>query len=169
MKIILRERVKNLGDIGDIVEVKDGYARNYLIPKGFAIPATKSAIKVVEQEKKKKLKQREEQIKKYQEIAKKYEGLEIEIPVKVDENEHMYGSVTARIIADKLKEMGYELDRHVIVLDNPIKELGIYEVVLSFMPEVETKIKVKVVKDETGMLKEEEKKEAEEAGENKEE
>lgn len=147
MEIILRERIEKLGDIGDIVKVKDGYARNYLIPKGLAYKATESNKKVIIAEKAKKLKLREERIKKLKEGLDAYKDLVITIPVKVDENEHLYGSVTSRVIFKKLKELGYNLESNIIQLDEPIRELGEFDVVLKFMPEVQTTIKVRVVKE----------------------
>ena len=145
MKVILRQDYENLGRMGDIVEVKDGYARNFLIPRKIALPATPGNIKMVETEKKQKAFKLEREKLNAQKLAEKINGLEIVIPMRAGENERLFGSVTAQMIADEISKMGIEVDRKKILLDEPIKMLGSYEVPIKLHPDVSVKIKVNVV------------------------
>jgi len=145
MKVILRQDYENLGRMGDIVEVKDGYARNFLIPRKIALPATPGNIKMVETEKKQKAFKLEREKLNAQKLAEKLNGLEIVIPMRAGENERLFGSVTAQMIADEISKMGIEVDRKKILLDEPIKMLGSYEVPIKLHPDVSVKIKVNVV------------------------
>ncbi len=147
MKIILRQDYERLGKFGDIVEVKDGYARNYLIPKNIAYPAKPNFIKVIEEEKKHKQFKLLKAKRQAEELAKKLESVSITISVSVGEEDKMFGSVTSQDIGKALEEQGIEIDRRKIVLEEPIKELGIYSVPIKLHPEVEAKIKVWVVKE----------------------
>ncbi len=147
MKIILRQDFEKLGKFGDIVEVKPGYARNYLIPKNIAYPAKPNFIKIVEEEKKHKQFKLLKARKQAEELAKKLESVSVTISVSVGEEDKMFGSVTSQDIAKALEEQGIEIDRRKIVLEEPIKELGIYSVPIKLHPEVEAKIKVWVVKE----------------------
>ncbi len=147
MKIILRQDYERLGKFGDIVEVKDGYARNYLIPKNIAYPAKPNFIKVIEEEKKHKQFKLLKAKRQAEELAKKLESVSITISVSVGEEDKMFGSVTSQDIGKALEEQGIEIDRRKIVLEDPIKELGIYSVPIKLHPEVEAKIKVWVVKE----------------------
>jgi large subunit ribosomal protein L9 len=145
MKIILRKEHENLGAIGDQVEVKSGYARNYLIPNQIAYPSTDSAVRAIVEERK----QGERRSKKQQGIAEKravdLEKLSITIPMQVGEEEKLFGAVTSSMIAEALKAHGVEVDRRSIMLDEPIKALGIYEVPVKLHSHVIAKIKVWVV------------------------
>ncbi len=147
MKIILRQDHERLGKFGDIVEVKDGYARNYLIPKNIAYPAKPNFIKIIEEEKKHKQFKLLKAKRQAEELAKKLENVSITISVSVGEEDKMFGSVTSQDIGKALEEQGIEIDRRKIVLEEPIKELGIYSVPIKLHPEVEAKIKVWVVKE----------------------
>ncbi len=147
MKIILREDFKQLGEAGTVVEVKNGYARNYLIPKGIAYPATKAYLKVFEEEKKQQQFKQRKEIQAAQEIVKKLEGVSVTIPVAVGEGEKLFGSVTAQNIADELEKQNVEIDKRKIELDEPIKELGIFQVPVKLHKEVTATIKVWVVKE----------------------
>src|SRR3990172_8971316 len=128
MKIILREGVENLGQPGDIVEVKAGYGRNYLIPRNRALKATPKNLKIYEQEKKrlesKKLKDKEDA----EALAQKLSIVSLTATVAVGEEDKVFGSVTSQNIADLLKAKGFDLDRRKILLDEPLKALGVYEV-----------------------------------------
>ena len=114
MKIILRQDYANLGKAGEQVEVKDGYARNYLIPKKLAYPATKGSLRMLEEEKKQLTLRESKALVKAQKLASELEKVSITIPMKVGEDEKLFGSVTSQMIADALKEKGFALDKRVI-------------------------------------------------------
>lgn len=148
MKVILRQDLDELGLEGTIVNVKEGYARNYLIPKGFALVADNRNIKLIEMQKKKieanRLKGKEDAEK----VAKTLEGIEINISQKVGEEGKLYGSVTTMDIADELEKKGISIDRKKISLDKPIKSLGEFEVKIKLHPQVVGTIKVVTVAGE---------------------
>ena len=156
MKIILLEDVEKLGKKGEIKEVADGYARNFLIPNKKAILATKNEIIKLEEQKEIKAQQAEQELSKYQQIATQLDGLELEILAKVGEEEKLFGTVTANQIVEKLKEQGIEVQKNQIKLKDPIKELGEYEINIEFPHNLEANIKVIVVKEEKGKAKHEE-------------
>ncbi|GFM37274.1 50S ribosomal protein L9 [Desulfovibrio psychrotolerans] len=144
MKIILRADVENLGVLGDIVEVKPGYGRNFLVPKGFAMMATAGNIKAFELERK-KLQERMEAIRgAAQALGSKLEKAEITIQVRVGENDKLYGSVTAANIAEALAAQGIDVDRRRILLDSPIRVLGEYPVRIRLHAGVISEVLVKV-------------------------
>ena len=148
MKIILRRDMDELGLEGAIVNVKEGYARNYLIPKGFALVADNRNIKLIESQTKKieanRIKAKEDAEK----VAKTLEGIVIIISHKVGEEEKLYGSVTSMDIAGELEKKGISIDRKKIVLDKPIKSLGEFEVKIKLHPQVTGSVKVTVVAGE---------------------
>ncbi len=145
MKIILKEDVQNLGFMGETVNVADGYARNFLMPKNLAIPATNSNVKTVEHEKKIIEKKKAKITAELTEIKNNLEKTEITIPVKVGENEKIFGSITKVDIENKLKDCGFNIDRKIINLDNPIKELGIQTVKIKLSRDIVAEIKVNAV------------------------
>ena len=145
MKIILKEDVQNLGFMGETVNVADGYARNFLMPKNLAIPATNSNVKTVEHEKKIIEKKKAKITAELTEIKNNLEKTEITIPVKVGENEKIFGSITKVDIENKLKDSGFNIDRKIINLDNPIKELGIQTVKIELSRDIVAEIKVNAV------------------------
>jgi large subunit ribosomal protein L9 len=145
MKIILKEDVQNLGFMGETVNVADGYARNFLMPKNLAIPATNSNVKTVEHEKKIIDKKKAKIASELTEIKNNLEKTEIIIPVKVGENEKIFGSITKVDIENKLKDSGFNIDRKIINLDNPIKELGIQTVKIKLSRDIVAEIKVNAV------------------------
>ncbi|MBT8762984.1 50S ribosomal protein L9 [Desulfohalobiaceae bacterium Ax17] len=146
MRVILRADIDNLGRLGDVVDVRPGYARNYLVPQGLAMPATKANLNAFELERK-KLQQKMDAIRfAAQELADKLSATEVVIPVRVGENDKLYGSVTSTNIANALAEMGLEVDRRKIKLDDSIRSLGEYEVEIKLHPDVMAQVKVKVVK-----------------------
>ena len=145
MKIILKEDVQNLGFMGETVNVTDGYARNFLMPKNLAIPATNSNVKTVEHEKKIIEKKKAKITAELTEIKNNLEKTEITIPVKVGENEKIFGSITKVDIENKLKDSGFNIDRKIINLDNPIKELGIQTVKVKLSRDIVAEIKVNAV------------------------
>jgi large subunit ribosomal protein L9 len=148
MKVILRRDMDELGLEGTVVNVKEGYARNYLIPKGFALIADNRNIKLIESQKKKietnRIKAKEDAEK----AAKTLEGIVITISHKVGEEEKLYGSVTSMDIAAELEKKGISFDRKKIVLDKPIKTLGEFDVKIKLHPQVTGSVKVTVVAGE---------------------
>ncbi|MFP4072312.1 MAG: 50S ribosomal protein L9 [Desulfovibrionales bacterium] len=146
MKVILRADIDNLGSLGEIVNVKPGYGRNYLLPKGLAMTATKANQKVFEAERK-KLQEKMDAIRfQAQEKADALNQAEVVIPVRVGEGDKLYGSVTTTTIGDALAAMGIEVDRKRLLLDEPIRELGEYTVQVRLHPEVRADLKVSVVR-----------------------
>lgn len=127
MKVILTQDVERLGKKGEVVEVRDGYARNYLLPKGLAIYATKARLNQIEAIKAELLKKEERQLKKLKNLAQQLETLSLKINLKMGEA-GAFGAITNADIARLLKENGFEIDRHKIELPNPIKEPGIYDI-----------------------------------------
>ena len=130
--------------MGETVNVADGYARNFLMPKNLAIPATNSNVKTVEHEKKIIDKKKAKIASELTEIKNNLEKTEIIIPVKVGENEKIFGSITSMDIENKLKDSGFNIDRKIINLDNPIKELGIQTVKIKLSKDIVAEIKVNV-------------------------
>jgi len=147
MKIILRQDFEKLGKTGDTVEVKRGYGINYLIPKKIAYPAKPNYVRMIVEEQRQKLVQLNKQKKQSELLAKKMENVSVTLAVSVGEGDKMFGSVTNQDIAEALTKQGYEIDRKKIELTEPIKALGIYSVPIKLHPEVETKIKVWIVKE----------------------
>ncbi len=145
MKIILKENMENLGNMGDTVIVADGYGRNYLLPKNLAIPASKTNIKLVEHEKKIIEKRKQKLIAGFDELKKKLEELSISIPVKVGEYEKMFGSITSIDIAEKMKELNLNIDRKMIMLADPIKDTGMHTVKIKLHSEVIAELHVNVI------------------------
>ena len=146
MKIVLKQDIDKLGSIGDIVKVADGYGRNYLLPHGLALKATPGAEKVAEQIKKAKGRKIQEEKAGVEEIAKKLSGLSLTIPVQVGEDEKMYGSVTSIDIANMLKQEGIEIDKKKIILKEPIKKLGVFNIQIKLHPKVTAEVKTWVIK-----------------------
>jgi large subunit ribosomal protein L9 len=148
MQVILKQDYEKLGKINDIVTVKDGYARNLLIPAGIAVPATEGNKKVVSEAKLTAQKREDKEAKKSRKLAKKIEDVPCTIPVNVKTDEEIFGSVTAQDISDFLKKEGFEIDKAAVELDEPIKKLGVYSVKVKLFNDVYAKLKVWVVKEE---------------------
>ena len=147
MEVILRETVDNLGRRGEIVKVADGYARNYLLPRKLALPATEGNKKHVERERK-IVEARESQERGQAEaLAARRAAVDITIARRVGETDALYGSVTSGDIADFLKGKGFEIDRRRLILPEPIKSIGEHDVPLKLHREVTVPLKVKVVKE----------------------
>ena len=149
MKVILMKDVDELGLEGDIIKVANGYARNYLIPRAFALEASKQNIKLMESKRKKieikRLKAKEDAEK----IRERLDEIEIKIAQKVGEEDKLYGSVTTIDIAAEMEKKGVKVDRRKILLDKPIKNLGEYVVSVRLYPEVTGSIKVIVIPEES--------------------
>ncbi len=148
MKVILKEDVEGLGKAGDIVNVKDGYARNFLIPRGLAIRATDKSVKSLEKQKKMILDRINKERKRLQQFAEKLSELTVTIKKKAGEEGKLFGSVTSRDIAEALEAMGYEVDRKKIILEEPIKSIGNYTVKIRLASEIEAEVAVEVVPEE---------------------
>lgn len=148
MKLILRADVDSLGHLGDIVDVKPGFGRNYLVPHGLAMPANKGNLKAFEMERK-KLQSEMDTIKSAaQELADKLAESLVVIRVRVGESDRMYGSVTSSHIVDELAKLGIELDRKKIVFGDPIRALGEYSLPVKLHPDVLCEIRVAVVSND---------------------
>jgi large subunit ribosomal protein L9 len=148
MKIILRKNVQNLGTIGDVVNVKDGYARNFLFPRELAYMATDSSLKRIEIEKRKILSKMAKEKEAAEKLAETISNIQLSIPMKVSEEGQLYGSVTGQMIADKLTEQNFEIDKRNVLLDESIKTLGIFDVKVKLHAEVTANIKVWVINEE---------------------
>lgn len=147
MKIILRKEHEKLGQVGSVVEVKDGYARNYLIPRGIAYPASEGSTRALEEEKKQAVRRADKHKKSSEHLAAELDKVSLTIKAKVGEDEKLFGAVTSQMIADALKEKGFEIDKRIIELDEPIKALGIYPVNVKLHQDVIGKVKVWVVRE----------------------
>ncbi|NPA52752.1 MAG: 50S ribosomal protein L9 [Aquificae bacterium] len=149
MKVILTRDVEGWGTIGDIIEVKDGFARNYLIPKGYAYPATDNYVRMVQNILKQKARKLEKEKEKALQIKEKIDNQEIVLKKKVGLTGKLYGSVTAADIAQSIKDQfDVEIDRKKIMLRNPIRDIGIYTIKIRLHPEVSATIKVNVQPEE---------------------
>ena len=147
MKVILTEDVDRLGDAGEIVEVKNGYARNYLLPRKLALAANRGNMAVYEEVSRQKEAQQNREQREAAALGKVLEKMSCTVSVAAGEGDRIFGSVTVQQISDLLKEQGVEIDRRAVQLDEPIRSLGVYDVPIRLHPEVEVKVKVWVVKE----------------------
>lgn len=147
MKLILKDDIKNLGAMGQIVDVSDGFARNYLVPKGLAVEANTKNVKALEhdkriiQEKAKKIKNQA------QEFSEKISGMTLIIKAKAGEEGKLFGSVTSMDIAEQMKQEGIEIDKKKISIEEPIKRIGSYTVGIKTHPEITAQLNVQVVEE----------------------
>lgn len=146
MKVILIENVDRLGNMGDIVIVKDGYARNYLIPNNKARQVTPGNMKILESLKKKKLAEDAKKLAEAKTMADKISNLSLTIPAEAGEEEKLFGSVSNDMIAEALAEEGIKIDKRDILIDEPIKKLGVYQATVKIIPEVKANLRVWIVK-----------------------
>jgi large subunit ribosomal protein L9 len=144
MKIILKQDVKSLGHKDDIVTVKDGYGRNYLIPQGMASLATPSAVKVLEEEIKQKAFKQDKLRKDAEEMSAKLNNQSVTIKTKTGTSGKIFGAVTTLQVANSLKEKGYEVDRRKIVFEDDIKTVGTYKATINFHKEISASIEIVV-------------------------
>jgi len=147
VKVILLKDIETLGSAGEVVEVKNGYGRNFLIPRNEALVATVANMAQFESRRKQQETLSERDRRAAEALAKKLEAESITAQVKVGEEDRLFGSVTAQNIAELLDEKGYEIDRRAILLEDPIRELGVYNVEMRLHPEVTTAVKLWVVKE----------------------
>jgi large subunit ribosomal protein L9 len=148
MEVILREEIEKLGNRGDIVNVADGYARNYLLPKKLAVPATEANKKIIEQERQAYLRREAKLASEAEELARMLAGVTVTIAQKAGEMDQLFGSVTAKDIAEALEQQNFQIDRRKILLEEPIKQLGEYKVALRLHRTVTAEIQVNVVRAE---------------------
>lgn len=146
MEVILKQDISGLGKANTVVKVKDGFARNFLIPNKLALLLTEANLKKIETEKQNSAVQAERAKRNAQALKEKLDNFSLTIPVLAQDDEKLYGSVTAQDLARSLKEENFDIAEGCLVLDEPIKSLGIYEVALALHPEVSAKIKVWVVR-----------------------
>jgi large subunit ribosomal protein L9 len=144
VKIILRKDVATLGDAGEVVTVKNGYANNYLIPQGMAIRATEGTIKALETEKKQQARKIELQRKNARDLATKLEQTPVKVHAKAGESGKLFGTVTSADIAEALRQQGVEIDRRKITLEAPIKTLGKFEAEAKLFMDVSVKLSIEV-------------------------
>ncbi|HEY5621855.1 MAG TPA: 50S ribosomal protein L9 [Pontiella sp.] len=147
VEVLLMDQVEGLGIEGDIVKVSDGYARNYLFPKGYATEVTEGKKRQIEKKRLERLTQLEKEKSAAEELAKKIDGVECTITAKVGESGKMFGSVGVPQILEKLSEKGLEIDRSKIALATPLHELGVFDVEIKLHPEVTGTLKVWIVED----------------------
>ncbi|KKP42825.1 MAG: 50S ribosomal protein L9 [Parcubacteria group bacterium GW2011_GWA1_33_6] len=147
MKVILLQDIENIGKKYEIKEVKDGYARNFLIPKDLAKLATKKALQWLEEQKETVENEAEEDLKKTQEVASKIDGIELSIAVKTGPDNQLFESINNVKISEKLKELGYEIKKSQINLEKPIKELGEFPIKISLDHNLEPEIKLFIIKE----------------------
>ena len=148
MEVILREEVEKLGHRGSLVKVADGYARNYLLPKKLAVAATEANRKIVEQEREAWLRKEAKLKTDADDLAKLIGAVTLTFRQKVGENDHLFGSVTAKDIAEALERQNFHIDRRKVVLDEPLKTLGEHRVTLRLHRDVSTEIPVVVEKED---------------------
>jgi large subunit ribosomal protein L9 len=150
MKVLLCEDIQKLGWFGDVVEVNDGYARNYLLPQGLAKVASEESIRSVAEEKAKRAEQRIEETKRLEDAAKAVEGAEAVVAAKANEQGHLYGSVTAEQIAANLREQGFLVATEIVNLPEHIKQVGTHTIILKFADKVTANINLVVVPEQAG-------------------
>ncbi|MBC7246884.1 MAG: 50S ribosomal protein L9 [Actinobacteria bacterium] len=149
MKVILTAQVEGLGNRGEIIEVKDGYANNYLIPRGLAVRYSKGKAREAEQLAREKMARADRELKKAEEAAQTISGHTFEVAAKAGEGGKLFGTITSRDVAELVhRELGLEIDRKKIHLDEHIKTLGFHEARLKLHPQVEAIVHLKVVPEE---------------------
>ncbi len=147
MKVILLEEVKNLGKKFDIKNVSDGYGRNFLLKNNLAKIATEKEISKVRLQKEKEKEKKEKELQKIKEIAEKVDGITLEINVNVGEKDQLFESVSAQKIAEELNKKGFDVKKNQIDLEKPIKDLGKHSVKIKFKEEINSEIKLSIIKE----------------------
>ena len=148
MQVILRGSMEHLGAAGDVVNVKPGYARNYLLPQGLAFEATEANVRRIEREKAQVVKRANEDLQAARQRATAFEGVSVTFTARAGEEGKLFGSITSADIAEKLAEQGIEVDRKQIQIDEPIKALGVFSVPVRLHAEVRPELKVWVIKED---------------------
>ncbi len=147
MEVILLDDIKSLGNRGEAIRVADGYARNYLIPQGMAIRATTGNRKRFEEEEKLRAVRENKLRREAERLAGKLAGVSCTIAVPAGEDDRLFGSITAQDISNALREQGFEVDKRKIVLEEPLKALGVYTVGIRIFQDAQAKVKVWVVRE----------------------
>ena len=147
MKVILTQAIDRLGKAGDCINVKEGFARNYLLPKNMAKEATPGNIKALESLKKKQTLEDAAKLNEAKVLAEKIQNLSITISAKAGEEEKLFGAVTVDMISKALEAEGVSIDKKDLILDEPIKKLGVYQIGAKIHPEVKTTLRVWIVKE----------------------
>lgn len=147
MKVILNDEVKKLGKSGDVVMVKDGFARNFLLPQGKASPASPANLRRLEKIKEQKRMEEEKKKTEANVLAEKLRKTSLTINMRAGEEEKLFGSVTSEMISELLKNEGFDIDKRDITLGEQIKKLGVYQVSVKIHPEVKTNVKLWVIKE----------------------
>lgn len=147
MKLVLKADVSNLGSAGDVVEVKDGFGRNYLIPQGKAIVATKGAVRAAEEDHRQASKKREATVNASKALSERLSNTSVTVSVTAGEDGKIFGTVTTQQITDALKEKGFDLDRKRVSIED-VKALGEYIATVQVQGEIRAEVKVWVVKSE---------------------
>jgi large subunit ribosomal protein L9 len=145
VEVILKQDIPKLGKMGDVVRVRDGYARNYLLPRGMALVANQRNLRVLEHQRRILQEKRGRVLRQAQSLAEKLAQVALTVPARVGETGRLFGSVTNLDLEQALREQGVEIDRRDILLEGPIKAVGEYEVPVRIAPEVTAQIKVRVV------------------------
>lgn len=145
MKVILKKHVNKLGEPGDVVDVANGYGRNFLIPKRLAVLATDGALRQHAEEERQAARKRLAKQEEAEEVKDQIEDLTIQIPVKVGEEDRIFGTVTTQQIAVNLSDRGFEIDRRTITLDEDIRHTGVYHASIDLHKEVTARLKIEVV------------------------
>jgi len=148
MKVLLCEDIDKLGWLGDVVEVNNGYARNYLLPQGLAKVANEASIRAIAEEKTRRAEQRKLEGKRLEEAVKAIEGAEAVVAAKANEQGHLFGSVSAREIAANLREQGFEIRDEIVQLSEHIKDIGTHPVTLKFRDDLTATVNVVVVPEQ---------------------
>ncbi len=148
MKVILKDDVEGLGSIGKMVNVSDGYARNYLIPRNLAVPADPRNLKMFEHEKRQIMAKAEKAKRSAEEVAKRLSDIRLEIKSKAGDEGKLFGSITTMDIANAISVHGIEIDKRKILIGEPIKRLGTYDVSIRLHPEVNVKLSLDVKKED---------------------
>ncbi len=145
MELLLKHNIEHLGRIGDVVDVKPGYARNYLLPQGFAVPVTQSNVAEIQAARAAALVEEQGRIQAYKDLAGQLNDMSITVEGKANDEGHLFGSVTAANIAASLREKEMPVEERHIRLEQPLKEIGVFDVVVHLHTDVEATIKVWVV------------------------
>lgn len=145
MKLILTQDVEKLGEQGDIVTVKDGYGRNFLIPRGFARVATAGAVRALEEERRQSSRKIMQQKESAQDVARQLESSEVVIAAKVGEENRIFGTVTSQQVAVELNKRGFDVDRRKVEMSEDIRVIGVYSAELKLHPEVTATVKIRVI------------------------
>ena len=148
MKVILIKNVPNLGHVGEVKQVSDGYARNYLLPNKLVKIASELSVKEMEQKKHSQVKALVNRAKKFKEIAKKINNIKIIVKVKADDKKTLFGSINAAKIAEELAARNYKIESKYVKLEHPIKSLGYYDIIIDFGAGVTAKVGLTVIREE---------------------